>query len=136
MAPLDQTPVPHVEKREWNELMEKLRLHVVVLEQASAARQVINEIAAYLDQTSVEVDDYNAIRRNERRPLKHGGQYLFIQSDFLVWYAKLYGRIDKAALREAPETEGRKNPGSHLRHRSRNKNLSAEVSGGKEDDAP
>lgn len=103
MAPLDQLPIPTIGKWEWDALMEKLRLHVILLEQASAARQVINEIAAYLDQTSVEVDDYNSIRKNDRRPLKYQGQYLFIQSDFLVWYAKLYGRIDKAALREALE---------------------------------
>ncbi len=101
LSPLDQTKVLHVEKNEWLELMEKLRLHVVVLEQQSAAQGIINEIAAYLDQTSVDVDDYGAIRKNDRRPVRCGNQYLFIYSDFLVWYAKLYGRIDKAALRSA-----------------------------------
>jgi len=135
MSPLDQTPVAHVEKRDWEELMEKLRVHCVLLEQASAARQIINEIATYLDQTSVEVDDYASIRKNDRRPLKHMGQYLFIQSDFLVWYAKLYGRIDKAALREALEelSATRRRLGPHAVEYTEitTKNLRAEASFGK-----
>jgi hypothetical protein len=135
MAPLDQLPVPPIEKRDWNELMEKLRLHCVLLEQASAARQIINEIATYLDQSCVEVDDYASIRKNDRRPLKHMGQYLFIQSDFLVWYAKLYGRIDKAALREALEelSATRRRLGPHAVEYTEitTKNLRAEASFGK-----